>query len=243
MKYRNTTHIEAGSKKAFWFGLVFGIIGGLAAVFGLLMLFKGIQYQTTGIAAKGYVQQVNFKYGRDKDGDKVKKYTSIVSFYDKSGRQHQVTFKKKLTENSAVSLLYLADKPDAAKIDSTTNMIFGPIFLMLMGAGFAAIGIWISISSKKRQEEIAWLTSRGHRITAEIIGIKENSRSYRSSSRSRTRRTYQIVARHYDYKDTFISESDPHMFDETNIGKNVTIFLNPQNPKSYFVDLNSIGRI
>ncbi len=226
-------------------GSLFATIGLLVVGFACLWIVRNAHFANFGTHAEGKVVENVSRRSQNSSGGAYS-YYPIVEFMTDAGKS--VRIQSTLGTNPAlysvgdsVKVLYDAKQPNRAKIDSDTEAWL-PVGLAAFGSIFALIGLYVvfvEISSARHRHDARL---HGTRVTATITGIEMDQ-----SIDVGGQRPYLILAQWLNpatgQLHLFKSESiwfDPKPFIK---GETISVFVEPHNPKSYYVDISILPKI
>jgi hypothetical protein len=170
-----------------------------------------------------------------------------MHFIDQKGEKIEFTSSTssnppRYSKGEKVEVLYLPTEPEKAKINSFFALWGGVVILGGMGGVFFLIGtsIVLVISLKGRRDE--YLKKRGTPIETEFQRVALNqSRSVNG------RYPFQVLTQWQNPSTTevHIFQSNDLWFDPSNYIKSklITIFIERNNPKKYYVDLSFLPKV
>ncbi len=221
---------------------VFSIIG-LGLLYGAYILFSDTQtFLKTAVSTNGTVVELV----RSRSNDSIT-YSPIVNFHDKSGQLTEIISSSSSNppgyfKGEVVEVLYQESFPKDAKINGFFALWGGAIILGAIGAVFFLIGFSIIMYARLKGKKIKYLKEHGVSVKATIQGVE-----YNSSLVVNGRSPYQILAQ---WKNP--TTSDLHIFSSENIwfdptdhinNKELTVLMEKNNPKKYYVDTSFLPKI
>lgn len=141
----------------------------------------------------------------------------------------------------AVTVLYLESNPHDARIDSFTSLWFLPALLGGMGAIFLAVGGGLILVPALMQRTDERLLHEGRPVDAEFQGVSVNS-AISVNGRSPFRVSVQWLDPQTSRMRVFQSHNvwfDPTAYIKE---KTIRVFLDPDNPAKYYVDLSFLPK-
>ena len=168
-------------------------------------------------------------------------YAPYIQFTDAMGRK--VYFISTISSNppsydlgEKVTVIYDSEAPEEARMKGFFAIWGMTSICGLVGTIFFTIGYLLLVSVKRKKRKQAHLRQHGVRITPDYLWVEINDR-YSVNGKN----PYQILAQWTNQKDleehVFFSENlwfDPKSF----IGaEEITVLVDPENPKKYLVDL------
>lgn len=141
-----------------------------------------------------------------------------------------------------VEVLYLADQPNAAKINGYFDLWGGATILGILGSVFFAIGAGIMLFSHFSSRKKNHLTTSGEAIQADFQNVELNE----SISVNNTH-PFRILAQwvNPNTAELHIFKSENIWFDPTNHinNKKIKVYIQPNNPKKYHVDISFLPKL
>jgi hypothetical protein len=223
----------------------------IAIGIGVLMLFislvlwnKTRQFVARATTAPGVVTDLIVV--RDKDGGSDT-YKPEVKFSTADGRE--ITFTSSFSSRppaydvgEAVEVLYLPREPQEARINGFGSLWLGCVILAGLGAVFALIGGSIFLSGRFGAQKRKYLMAYGNAIQTDVQGVDRNT-SLAVNGRHPWRITSQYLDPTTNKLRIFHSQNlwfDPEKFVTS---KQVTVLLDPKNPKSYHMDVSFLPEV
>ncbi len=212
--------------------MAFGLL--IAAVVSYQNTVKFLQSST---AVQGQVLSVESIRGTDSQGRPETKWKSKVSF-ETSGGNKVKDFSKQLVEGQNVEGLF--DR-GTGELRLASEGYTSAHFFLGFGVVLLLISAFVGISSLLRMIEIRKLQANGQVIEARVIGVNEASHTSRHQGRSRTSRSYYVIAEYLcpttGQKFKLKSEAlDRNPGDEL-IGNSVKALIDPGNPAVHYLEV------
>lgn len=230
-------------------------IGVLFAVIGLgLLLFCVFSYRSTSAfidAAAGVpgtvVDLARSTSSSTTSSGSSSTYRPVVSFQDKTGQEHE--FIASVGSNppshrkgDVVEVLYLGGQEQEAKINSFVHLWFSTVLFGGMGLVFASTGLGLVLPSWIRRKSHERLRQSGTPVIAKVQQVVENRRQRRGG-----RHPYQVVAQWQSPRtgEIHVFKSENIWFDPgPHLGSDeLTVFIERDNPKKYYVDLTMLPKL
>ncbi len=221
---------------------LFSLIG-LGMLFGAFLLFNGTNsFLSEATRAEGTV--VDLVRSRSSDSTT---YAPVVTFMNQQGQD--IEFVSSVSSNppsysigEKVTVLYRPGEPQNAKIDGFFSLWFGVIILGALGSIFFLIGAGIIITTllKGRKEE--YLKKNGVPIETDFQSVELNG-----SLSVNGRHPFRVLSQWRNP-----ATSEVHLFHSNNLwydptsyitSKRITVFIEPDNPKNYLVDLSFLPKM
>lgn len=180
------------------------------------------------------------------EGDTDGVYYPVVQFTTKQGeriefRSRSGSYPPSHDVGERVDVFYEENNAQNARIDSFFNVWGGGSILTGLGMLFAAVPVGTWISQRKKRRYHASLREQGQMISTSFIRGEIDS-SFKVNGRS----GYRVLTEGKDPKTgsvrSFQSErvwSDPGI--RLTPGQSIPVYLDPQDPQKYFVDIESVG--
>jgi len=205
-------------------------------------------YQSTGsfleeaTTADGTV--VDFVRSRSSDSTT---YAPVIHFIDRKGEKIEFTSSTSsnppsYTKGEKVEVLYLPAQPQKAKINGFFALWGGVVILGGMGSVFLLIatGIILFLNLKGRRDK--YLKSKGTPIETDFQSVELNQ-----SFSVNGRHPFRVLTQWQNP-----STSEVHVFKSNNLWfdpsnyikiKRITVFIERNNPKKYYVDLSFLPKV
>jgi hypothetical protein len=178
---------------------------------------------------------------RDKDGGSDT-YKPEVKFSTGDGKE--IVFTSSFSSRppaydvgETVPVLYLPRQPQEARINGFGSLWLGCVILAGLGAAFSLIGYSILRAGKAGAQKRDYLMAYGNAIQTDVQGVDRDT-SVAINGRNPWRINSQRVDPATNKIRVFHSESiwfDPAKF---LTGKQVTVLLDPKDPKRYYMDIS-----
>jgi hypothetical protein len=221
---------------------LFPVLGVLLLVGALLLANNSRRFVASAHATPGTV--VELIASRDSDGTT---YKPVVRFTATDGRE--ITYTETFSGNPApydvgetVEVLFTPDEPSKARIKGFMSLWLGPAILGGMGLIFAAVGGGIFFASVSGRRKKVYLMAYGNAIQTDLQGVERNT-SLKVNGKSPWRITSQYLDPVTNKLRVFHSENlwfDPSRFVTA---KQVTVLLDPKNPKRYHMDVSFLPEL
>ena len=224
MKFRKFAYIALG-------------LGVLSLFISLVLWNKTRLFVARATTAQGVVTDLIAV--RDKDGGSDT-YKPEVKFSTEDGKQ--ITFTSSFSSRppgydvgESVPVLYLSGKPQEARIKGFGSLWSGCVILAGLGAVFSLVGYSILRAGKVGAQKRDYLMAYGNAIQTDVQGVERNT-SVAINGRNPWRITSQYLDPATNKVRVFHSENlwfDPAKFVTR---KQVTVLLDPKDPKRYHMD-------
>jgi hypothetical protein len=178
---------------------------------------------------------------RDNDGGSDT-YKPVVQFTTADGQA--VTFTSSFSSRPSaydvgqtVPVLYIPGKAHEARIEGFGSLWMGPLILAGLGAMFGLIGGSIVYAGRAAETKRVFLQAYGDRVLTDLQGVDRNT-DLKVNGKNPWRITSQWLDPASNKMRVFHSENlwfDPTAFVKS---KQVTVLLDPKNPKSYHMDVS-----
>ena len=197
---------------------------------------------------QGVVTELLPRESRDSDSKKVSTtYAPVVEFITDAGET--ITYISSSSSNppsydtgESISIYYLPDSPQRAKIDGFMDLWFGTVILAGFGSLFFLIGFGSSLFVRMRKNKDAALLANGMAIATNYQNVELN-RSLKVNGRY----PFKIVT-HWQNPDT----GQLHIFKSKNIWfdpsdyieqDKITVYVEPNNYKKYYLDTSFLPTV
>jgi hypothetical protein len=216
---------------------VFSIVGVLLLAGALLLWNNSRQFVAGAHKAQGTV--VELIESRDSDGST---YKPVVRFTTVDGRE--ITYTESFSGNpppydvgDTVEVLFTPDNSHKARIRGFMSLWLGPAILSGMGIIFAAIGGGFFFATASGRRKKNYLMAYGNAIQTDLQGVELNT-SLEINGRNPWRISSQWLDPVTSKMRVFHSEN--LWFDPTRFvtARQVTVLLDPKNPKRYHMDVS-----
>lgn len=231
-------------KKFRKFAIAFLAIGALFLIIALLLWNKTRSFLAHAQQTTGTV--VELLEVRDKD-DGSSTWKPVVRFTSRDGSD--ITFAASFSSKPApydvgesVEVLYLPDDPNEARIKGFASLWLGTAILGGMGLVFAGICAGILLGTRAGEKKKHYLMAYGNSIETEVQGVDRNT-GIEINGKHPWRVTSQWLDPATDKLRVFHSEN--LWFDPTKYvtRKQVTVLIDPNNPKRYHMDISFLPEL
>jgi translation initiation factor IF-1 len=221
---------------------IFSLLGGVFLAIGLFQVVGAAAFKSKAESAEGVVVEIERR--SDSDGSS---YYPIVRFTPKNGEEIEFTggigsSPPSFKTGQKVKVLYDPRNPESARIDAFFEMYgFGGIFAFV-GFVFLAIGLGMGIAQLRDKYSDDWLLINGKQVQAKIISVAPDT-SFQVNGQSPFRITAQWE--NPNTRKVHVFRSDHIWFDPSQYieGDEVTVLIDPKNPKKYDVDLRFLPEL
>ena len=216
---------------------LFGLVGIGMLVGGIFFFISTKQFVRTALRTQGTV--VDLILRKNEDGRYT--YAPKVTFTANNGDQY--TFVSGASANppafdrgEIIEVLYLAENPQGAKINTLSTLYSLPLIMGGMGLVFSLIGGIPGFLFLRRKKQIEYLSQYGMRISSKVTKIE-----YRKNYKINNKSPYRIWAEGTDPRNgavtTFKSDNiwfNPKKFVQP--GDIVEILIHPQKNNVYYME-------
>jgi hypothetical protein len=222
--------------------IIFGVVGIVLLGVSAWLTVRSLDLTANGLRAEGSVIRLQREYSRNSDGQGRYLYYPIVRFGTDAGEDIEFrgstgTSSPSYRRGERVTVLYLPQSPQDARIDSFGGLWAGPLITGAMGILFTMIGggFWFVRARRAKLEE--WMRMNGRPVEADYTGVYRDT-SFKVNGRS----PWRITAQWQDPagRKLHVFESkhlwfDPEPFVEDD---RITVLIDPRNPKRHVFDLS-----
>lgn len=216
---------------------VFPVVGGLLLVVAMLMWNATRQFVASASTLQGTV--VELIEQRDSDGVT---YSPVVRFMAPDG--NEVTYTESFSGNPApydvgegVEVLYSREHPDKRRIKGFMSLWLGPVILGGIGSVFVLIGGGILLAQHTGKRKKDYLMAYGTAIQTDLQGVERNT-----SLEVNGKHPWRIASQYLDpgTQKLRVFHSENLWFDPSKFmtAKQVTVLLDPKDPKRYHMDVS-----
>ncbi|MHC0062451.1 DUF3592 domain-containing protein [Nostoc sp. UIC 10890] len=137
------------------FGSIFGGVGSIIAVTGIIIGLNTRSFVTSAIPAQGTIIDLVQRSSTDNKGRYSYVYYPVVKFTTSSGETtvfeaNSGSNPPEFTKGQQVEILYSPEKPNSATINSWLSLWFLPIMFISLGSIFALVGGIVLVRSFPR---------------------------------------------------------------------------------------------
>jgi hypothetical protein len=174
-------------------------------------------------------------------------YKPVVTFTTLEGEKIEITSSSSsnppaYNKGERVDVFYMPDAPREAKISSYFSLWGVSPIIGGIGSIFFLIGAGMMLAGTLKARKIEYLKSEGVRIQTVFQGVEHNK-----SLTVNGRHPFRVLCQwqHPLTSDIHLFESDNIWYDPTAHIKatNITVFIEKDNPKKYFVDLSFLPKL
>ncbi|MCC5642625.1 DUF3592 domain-containing protein [Nostoc sp. CHAB 5824] len=137
------------------FGSIFGGVGSIIAVTGIMIGLNTRSFVTSAVPAQGTIIDLVQRSSTDSKGRSSYIYYPVVKFTASSGEPtvfeaNTGSNPPEFTKDQQVEILYSPQKPNSATINSWLSLWFLPIMFISLGSIFALVGGIVLVRSFPR---------------------------------------------------------------------------------------------
>lgn len=224
---------------------VTGIIGGIFFMFGIIFAAVGIGVLCSNINFKknaelitAVITDIDTYTERKADGERVTRHDVYIS-YTVDGVEYETElneYNSGMRVGKEIEVYYAPDNPNKVKTDS---VLFEAIFIGIGGV-FAVIGSAFLISNINKAALRKRLIRDGEQLSGTIINVSRNY-SVRINGVCPYKAECEVIDPYSGEK--YLYSSDNYMTDICYMaGKTVTVYVDPNNRKKYYIDLESVSK-
>lgn len=227
--------------------VVFGIIGICQLGIGVWLAVGSLDLSANGMRAEGTVVRLQRKYSRNSNGDRRYFYYPVVQFRTDAGETVEFHGSKGSSSpayrrGARVAILYPAETPTDAKIESFGALWGAPLILSGLGTVFTLIAAGFLYIRVRRRRLEEWMHANGSPVEADYTGVHRDT-SFTVNGRS----PWRIAAQWQDPADgrLHLFESKHLWFDPEPFiaGDRITVLIDPRNPKRHVFDLSFLPEV
>jgi hypothetical protein len=230
------------------FKYVFSAIG-IAMVAGALFWVQNIRsFLAQASTAQGTViDLVRSRSSSSSSSSSSSTYAPVVRFVTAKGEKIEFTSSSSSnppshSQGESVEVLYQPGAPRDARINGFVSLWLGPMIVGGIGSIFFLIGGGIALASVLQGRKEAYLRQSGTRILTTFQSVELNTslsvngrHPFRVSTQWTNPSTSEI---HVFESENLWFDPSPHINDRP-----ITVFIEPGNPKKYFVDLSFLPKL
>ena len=224
-------------KKYRWMFYLFFGIGGLLLVIALLLWTSTRNFLAKAQLTRGAVVELREK--TDNDGTT---YTPVVRFSTADGKE--ITYVESFSTSppsydvgESVEVLYLAEDANQARIKGWTSLYLGVAICAGIGLLFTGVGAGSLLALRGGERKKNYLMAYGNAIETDVTGVERNTQLEVNG-----RHPWRVVSQWKDPASNTVRvfHSENLFFDPTQFvtRKQVTVLLDPANPKRYHMDIS-----
>ena len=174
-------------------------------------------------------------------------YTPVVTFTTLEGEKIEFTSSTSsnppaYSQGEHVDIFYKPSAPQDAKLSGYFSLWGGATILGGLGSVFFMIGGGIMLAGVLKSRKDEYLKTQGVRITTGFQGVEQNT-----SLTVNGRHPFRVLCQwqHPVTSEIHVFESDNLWFDPSSYIKvtHITVFIEKDNPKKYYVDLSFLPKI
>jgi hypothetical protein len=220
---------------------IFTLVG-IGMLTGAFLLYNSTNsFLKEAVTAEGTVVELV----RSRSSDSTT-YAPVIHFIDGTGETVEFTSSTSsnppsYSEGEKVEVLYLPSRPQEAKINSFFSLWGAVVIVGGLGGVFFLIGAAIILIPMLQGRRDEYLKQQGTRIETEFQSVELNrSLSVNGRNPFRVLTQWQNPAT----SEVHVFASNNLWFDPTSYikSKKITVFIETNNPKKYYVDLSFLPR-
>ena len=223
---------------------VFTIVG-LGLLIGAFFVYKNnVSFIESAIETEGTV--VDLVRSRSNDSSSYY-YKPVVNFKTEKGESIEFTSTTgsnpaAYSKGETVQILYLATEPQSAKIKGFFSLWGTVIILGGIGGVFFLVGLTIFLASMFKDRKEQHLKQHGTPVETKFQSVELN-RGFEVNGRN----PFKVVTQWHNP-----TTSEIHIFESSNIwydpteyiaDKPITVFIERNNPRNYYVDLSFLPKV
>ena len=221
---------------------VFTVIG-VGMLVGAFVAYKSTNsFLAEATTAEGTVVDLV----RSGSGDSIT-YRPVVHFINHNGEKIEFTSTAgsdppSYSKGQKVEVLYRAAEPQKAKINGFFSLWGGAVILGGLGGVFFLVGSGIVLASLLKSRKDEFLIKNGMRLETDYQSVEQNT-----ALSVNGRHPFRVLTQWQNP-----ATSELHVFKSNNLwfdpssyikSKKITVFIEKNNPKNYFVDLSFLPRL
>jgi hypothetical protein len=218
---------------------------GIAMLAGALFWVQNIRsFLAQASTAQGTVVELVQSRSRSSNSST---YAPVVRFVTAKGEKIEFTSgagsnPPSYSQGESVEVLYEPGAPRDARINGFDSLWLGPTIVGGIGSIFFLIGGGIALASALQGRKVEYLTQNGTRILTTFQSVELNTsltvngrHPFRVFTQCANPSTSEI---HVFKSDNLWFDPSPHIKDRA-----ITVFIEPGNPKKYYVDLSFLPKL
>lgn len=221
---------------------VFTLVG-VGMLVGVFLIYKSTSaFLAEAVKAEGTV--VELVQSRSSDSTT---YKPVVHFINQNGQEIEFmstagSNPPSYSKGQKVEVLYLTTEPQNAKINDFFSIWGGAVILGGLGGVFFLIGSGIILAGSLTSRKSEYLRKNGMPVETEYQSVEENT-----AFSVNGRHPFRVLTQWQNP-----STSELHIFKSNNLwfdpssyieSKKITVFIERNNPKKYFVDLSFLPKL
>ncbi len=233
MIYKNK--IRKTPSVCFLMGIIYAIVGIIFLIVGITISVHNNNFLKNAQQTNAVISRIEKEYYYDSDGERKAKHSAWVK-YEINGRQYEELldyYSSDMREGDTIIINYSPDDPSKI-ITNMGSKILGFIIIPL-GSIFALLGLILIMKKIHSDQKRNKLIQSGECLTGIITNVERNK--YVTINKMHPYKAECEVIDHYS-KEKYLYSSDNIMGNISDlIGREVTVYVDSNNKKNYFVDI------
>jgi hypothetical protein len=224
------------------------LIVGVAMLAGAVYLYSNTRSFLAGaMHAQGTVVDLQRTESLDSHSNRSISYYPVVQYAEAGGRKIEFTSDSgsnppAYSRGDQVEVLYHADAPEKARINSFMALWFGTLIVGGLGVVFTAVGTAMVVVPIRRRRLESFLKSNGVPVEATFESVEQNT-----SMKVNGQSPWRVLAQWLDpaTSQVHVFKSDNLWFDPSAYIKDrkINVFIDRADPKKYYVDLSFLPKL
>lgn len=216
---------------------------GFALLFGAYTSYQSSQrFIAQALMAEGTVLELI----SSRSSDSIT-YRPLVAFTGQDGQRYEFVSSSgsnppSYARGERVTVLYSADNPNNAQLDGFFSIWGATIIFAALGGVFFAIGGGMMAFKWRGEKRRAYLQQHGSKISADFLEVERNTQLTVNG-----RNPFRILCQWQNPSngDVHLFKSDNIWFDPSKLitQESITVLMDKQNPKQYWVDLSFLPKV
>jgi hypothetical protein len=224
------------------------LIVGVAMLAGAVYLYSNTRSFLAGaVHAQGTVVDLQRTESLDSHSNRSISYYPVVQYAEAGGRKVEFISDSgsnppAYSRGDQVEVLYHADAPEKARINSFMSLWFGTLIVGGLGVVFTAVGTAMVVVPIRRRRLESFLKSNGVPVEATFESVEQNT-----SMKVNGQSPWRVLAQWLDpaTSQVHVFKSDNLWFDPSAYIKDrkINVFIDRADPKKYYVDLSFLPKL
>jgi len=217
------------------------IIGLFAARMGGIKMIDAYRYSSKAMTTEGVITDIELeRYGSGTE-TRTRRIANVDYVINGNKYESKINFKAGMLIGDEITIYYLPDEPQIASLGSRTDLLAGIFIFVVGGLVFIAAGIHFLNVIRKKTAIKKYVKQNGTMIYAEVIAVETDfSVSVQGGNpysllkcAVKDPETNKITA---TYNSWGVKNDNLGSY----VGKQVKVYLDPQDKSKYYVDLEDL---
>ncbi|MCL2765450.1 MAG: DUF3592 domain-containing protein [Treponema sp.] len=225
-------------------GSVFIFLGSFLAVMGFNLIKTNARFNAEAVSVEGVIVDIGVERYRSGNETRTRRILSVDYVVNGVKYENTVSFQSGVSIGDEITLYYIPGEHWNVKTGSKGDTAVGPFFIGV-GGFFFIMGLFFLNNVRRKGALKKYLKQHGKTVYAQVIAAEKDYSVSVSYGGASTHPYYYIKCAVMEpvtgeIKGTYKSWSIKNDNLEIYIGKQVKVYLHPQDDRKYYVDLEGL---